>query len=388
MDTIAEAVCEIELKDPQAVAGALASKVSELKTGGDVFSGDTLAKSPVQVVVVENNTDHLAPSMTSELGAESRLTPSWPQWEVCERDLMASVKMLSAAVGTPESFAKTIELPSPEGLLMSETSTLASRVETVAPSSIGCSVVLEPSASALSYTTGSSKNVRSRRLSAKILEGPCFESIYNSILQPGSSPALSLSIPVLGSRDFPGFLGARGRPTGLTSEQPVVPCRADDFTIGGSSADAATTSGPVSLASSLATQERSGSYQVQARRRAETAAARGQERTGGVAPPSGGPRLRSSSRRSGSRRRASRTPSSGTLPQQDAPVAWPEDSVAEVVVPDSEGGPTGADVDSEEDRSSFFSFEESASETSLLPDAANLDWWASSHASRSRTDLA
>ncbi|KAH7954099.1 hypothetical protein HPB49_015564 [Dermacentor silvarum] len=393
MDTIAEAVCEIELKDPQAVAGALASKASELKTGGDVFSGDTLAKSPVQVVVVEDNMDHLAPSLTSELGAESRLTPSWPQWEVCERDLMASVKMLSAVVGTPESFAKTIELPSPEGLLMSETSTLASRVDTVAPSSIGCSVVLEPSASALSYTTGSSKNVRSRRLSAKILEGPCFESIYNSILQPGSSPALSLSIPVLGSRDFPGFLGTRGRPTGPTSEQPVVPCRADDSTIGGSSADAATTSGPVSLASSLGTQEHSGSYEVQARRRAETAAARGQERTSGVAPPNGRPRLRSGSRRSGSRcsgsrRRASRTPSSGTLPQQDAPAAWPEDSVADVVVPDSEGGPTGADVDSEEDRSSFFSFEESASETSLLPDAANLDWWASSHASRSRTDLA
>ncbi|XP_075543705.1 uncharacterized protein LOC142578189 [Dermacentor variabilis] len=388
MDTIAEAVCEIELKDPQAVVGALASKTLELKTGGDVFSGDTFAKSPVQVVVVEDNTDHLAPSLTSELGAESRLTPTWPPWDVCERDLMASVKMLSAAVGTPESFAKTIELPSPEGLLMSETSTLASRVDTMAPSSIGCSVILEPSPSALSCTTGSSKNVRSRRLSAKILEGPCFESIYNSILQPGSSPPLSLSIPVLGSRDFPGFLGPRGRPTGSTSEQPVLPGRAGDSTICGSSTDAATTtSGPVSFASSLATQECSGSYQVQTRRRAETTAAGGQQRTSGVAPPSGEPRPRSSSRRCGCRRRASRTLSSGTLPQQDAPAAWPEDRAPEAVAPDSEGGPIGADVDSEEDHSSFFSFEESASETSLLPDSANLDWWTSTRASRSRTDL-
>ncbi|XP_070392532.1 uncharacterized protein [Dermacentor albipictus] len=388
MDTIAEAVCEIELKDPQAVVGALASKTLELKTGGDVFSGDTVAKSPVQVVVVEDNTDHLAPSLTSELGADSRLTPTWPPWDVCERDLMASVKMLSAAVGTPESFAKTIELPSPEDLLMSETSTLASRVDTVAPSSIGCSVVLEPSPSALSCTTGSSKNVRSRRLSAKILEGPCFESIYNSILQPGSSPPLSLSIPVLGSRDFPGFLIPRGRPTGSTSEQPVLPGRAGDSTICGSSTDAAaTTSGPVNFASSLATQERSGSYHVQARRRAETTTAAGQQRTSGVAPPSGEPRPRSSSRQSGCRRRASRTPSSGTLPQQDAPAAWPEDSAPEVVAPGSEGGPIGADVDSEEDHSSFFSFEESASETSLLPDSANLDWWTSTRASRSRTDL-
>ncbi|XP_054930102.2 uncharacterized protein [Dermacentor andersoni] len=388
MDTIAEAVCEIELEDPQAVVGALASKMLELKTGGDVFSGDTVAKSPVQVVVVEDNTDHLAPSLTSELGAESRLTPTWPPWDVCERDLMASVKMLSAAVGTPESFAKTIELPSPEGLLMSESSTLASRVDTMAPSSIGCSVVLEPSPSALSCTTGSSKNVRSRRLSAKILEGPCFESIYNSILQPGSSPPLSLSIPVLGSRDFPGFLGPRGRQTGSTSEQQAVPCRIGDSTICGSSADAATTmSGALSFASSLATQERSSAYQVQARRRAETTAAGGQERTSGMAPPSGEPRPRSSSRHSGCRRRASRTPSSGILQQQEAPAAWPEDSAAEVVASDSEGGPIGADVDSEEDHSSFFSFEESASETSLLPDSANLDWWTSTRASRSRTDL-
>ncbi|KAL1432656.1 hypothetical protein MTO96_012873 [Rhipicephalus appendiculatus] len=170
---------------------------------------------------------------------------------------MASVKMLSAAVGTPESFEKSIELPSPEGLLMSETSTMPSRVDTVGLSSVGGSVVLDLSASALSYTrTESSKNARSRQLSTKLLEGPCFESIYNSILQPGSSPVVSLSIPVLGSRDFTGFYGPRDRPSVPTSEQSTFPCRTDDSKIDGGSADAATTSGPASFA--LATQKRGG----------------------------------------------------------------------------------------------------------------------------------
>ncbi|KAH6937128.1 hypothetical protein HPB50_025749 [Hyalomma asiaticum] len=383
MDTIAEAVCEVELKYPKAVTGAMAPKISNLKTAGDVFSGDTLAKNPVQVIVLDDNED-VAPTLPSELDTESQLTPSSPQWDVCERDLMASIKMLSAAVGTPESFAKTIELPSPEGLQLSETSTMASRVDTVGASSVGCSVALDPSASALSYTrTGSSKNARSRRLSTKILEGACFESMYNSILQPDSSPGLSLSIPGLGSRDFLGFLGPRDRPSGPTSEQSALPRSTDDSKTGSVSADTATTSGPASFASAPAKQECSGSHEVQVQRRAETSAIRSLEPTNSMPPPSSRPRPRS-----GSRRRASRTPSSGTLPQPSSSVVLPEDSVAEVMVPDSEGGPVAAEVDSEEDRSSFFSFEESASETSLLPDAANLDWWASSQASRSRTDLA
>ncbi|XP_049268305.1 uncharacterized protein LOC125757138 [Rhipicephalus sanguineus] len=385
MDTIAEAVCEIKLKDPQALTGALAHKISKLKTAGDVFSGDTPAKSPIQVVVLDD--ENLAPSLASELGTESRLTPSWLQWDVCERDLMASVKMLSAAVGTPESFEKTIELPSPEGLLMSETSTMASRVDTVGLSSVGGSVVLDPSASALSYTrTGSSKNARSRLLSTKILEGPCFESMYNSILQPGSSPVVSLSIPVLSSRDFTGFLGPRDQPSVPTSEQSVFPCRTDGSNIDSGSADSAKTSGPASFAPAM--QKHSGFDEVHERRRAETSTIRSQEPTSSMPPPSGRPRLRGTSRRSGSRRRVSRTPSSGILSQRGSSAALPECSVAEVMASDSKGGPVAAEVDSDEDCSSFFSFEESASETSLLPDATNLDWSATSHASRSRTDIA
>ncbi|KAL1432657.1 hypothetical protein MTO96_012874 [Rhipicephalus appendiculatus] len=103
-------------------------------------------------------------------------------------------------------------------------------------------------------------------------------------------------------------------------------------------------------------------------------------------PPSGRPRLRSASRRNGSRRRASRTPSSGTLSHQGSSAALPECSGAEVTATDSKS--VAAEVDSDEDRSSFFSFEESASETSLLPDAPNLDWSATAHTSRSRTDIA
>ncbi|XP_075737756.1 uncharacterized protein LOC142777340 [Rhipicephalus microplus] len=386
MDTIAEAVCEIELKDPQAVMGALALKVSELETAGDVFSGDSLAKSPIQVVVVDDN-ENLAPSLASGLGTESRLTPICPQWDVCERDLMASVKMLSAAVGTPESFEKSIELPSPEGLLMSETSTMPSRVDTVGLSSVGGSVVLDACASALSYTrTGSSKNVRSRRLSTKLLEGPCFESIYNSILQPGSSPVVSLSIPGLGSQDFTAFYGPRHRLSGPTFEQSTFSCRTDGSKIDAGSADAATTSGSASFVPD--TQEHGGFDEVHARRRVDTTAIRSQEPMNSMPPPTDRPRRRSGSRRSGSRRRASQNPRSGTLSRQVSSAALPEGSVVEVIATESKGRPAAVDVDSEEDRSSFFSFEESVSETSLVPDATNLDWSATSYASRSRSDIA
>ncbi|XP_077519981.1 uncharacterized protein LOC144129783 [Amblyomma americanum] len=368
METIAEAVCEIELQDPQAVAEAVEPKVSALVTG-DVLSGDTLelVKSPIQVAVVEDSTDRFAPSITSELGAESQLTPTWPQWDARERDLLASVKMLSAAVGTPESFSKTIELPSPEGLLMSETSTVTSRADAVGPSSIGCSVVLEPSASALSHTrTGSPKSVRSRRPS--ILEGPCFESIYNSILQSGSSPGLSLSIPKIGSRDFAGLFGIRGRPSGPTSECLAGTSQTEDSTDGVAAAEAARASGSSNLTAPLPSG--GGSREVLAPHATETttvAHCEEREDPNRRTPPLMGEAPSRYDRGSSD----SHQPSSGPMLQGEAMA-----------------GDVQYEAGSDEDeRSSFVSFEESASETCLLPDAASKEWTASSTASSSRGDL-
>ncbi|KAK8787531.1 hypothetical protein V5799_022695 [Amblyomma americanum] len=250
MEMIAEAVCEIEMQDPQAVSEALGSKISKSVTG-DVSSGDKieLDKSRVQISVIEGSTDHFVPSLTFELGSESRLTPTWPQWDAPARDLLAPVKLLSAAVGTPESFSKTIGLPSAEGLLMSDTSTPASSVDTAVPSSKDCSVVLEASASALPHArTGRPKIVRSSSHSAKIIDGPCFESIYNSILQRGSSPGLSLSIPTLGSRDSAGLFGVRERPERSASEYSTILSRHDDSTDSGAVEIVATNSRSVSLA--------------------------------------------------------------------------------------------------------------------------------------------
>ncbi|XP_077520103.1 uncharacterized protein LOC144129918 [Amblyomma americanum] len=374
METIADAVCEIELQDPQAVSEALGSKISESVTG-DVFSGDKIQmdKSRVQISVIEGSTDHFVPSLTFELGSESRLTPTWPQWDAPTRDLLAPVKLLSAAVGTPESFSKTIGLPSAEGLLMSDTSTPASRVNTAVPSSMDCSVVLEASASALPHArTGRPKSVRSSSHSAKIIDGPCFESIYNSILQRGSSPGLSLSIPTLGSRDSAGLFGVRERPERSASEYSTILSRHDDSTDSGAVKIVATNSRSVSLAPGFSDPQPSEScfHQALVQRTIDAATVFVED-----------------AKKSGDEQKKSTPPSSGETPpnyNSRRGVSHPSNDLpqGDVVVSDIQDD-AGSDDD---ERSSFFSFEESASETSLLPDGANLDWSVSSPASRSRAD--
>ncbi|KAK8770912.1 hypothetical protein V5799_025845 [Amblyomma americanum] len=278
VETIAEAVCQIELQDPQAIVEALGPKVSELAPG-DIFSGDTLelAKSPVQIAVIEDINDHFVTNLVSEPGAENRVASHL--WDAREHDLLASVKLLSAAVGTPESFSKSIGLPSSEGLRLSESSTLSSRVDGAVSSSIGCSVVLEPSSSAFSHArTGSPTSARSRRHSAKSLEVPCFESVYNSILQPGSSTGLSLSIPPLGSRDLSGICRVPERPRGSTSESSTIPCPVEDCRDGGAVPVAATTSKSTNLALRLTAPEPSeGGTEVLVPHATNVAAAHGED---------------------------------------------------------------------------------------------------------------
>ncbi|XP_077560435.1 uncharacterized protein LOC144175206 [Haemaphysalis longicornis] len=324
MDTIIEAAYEIRLEHPHAVTGVLGAK-SPCPKAGDQVDDDAreVVGNAVQFTAVGDDINNVSPEATTGRGiTKSGLTHSSRQWQARELEAPAPVGKLTEVAGSPESFSKFIELPSASDLRMSETPTPPSRLA----DSAGRRASLDPSSSTLSYDrTDSVRDAHGRRLSTRMREDPCFESLYNSILQsPPGTPA-----SVFGSTDFSRPFEVRESVSGFAPRH--------------------STSAP-----------RTENYKRKDDAPHETGVAERQ------------PVLRfETSSPTGSRPNATRPLIAG-LPRHDLVATRPQPPrTGDHTGLGFQGGDKGND---EEDNSSFLSFEESASEISLLPDGADLDW--------------
>ncbi|XP_077560440.1 uncharacterized protein LOC144175212 [Haemaphysalis longicornis] len=344
--TIAKEVCDTELADHKTTWIASGRDASGLKADDVIVE---LVRSPVQLTFLGDNGKHLMPSLPSEIGHESELRTPSPQLDARERGLVESVKMLVEAFGETESFSNAASLPCAEDLLTSEmTSTFPSHVAGTPQSQIDCTFSLDPCCSLMSHVTpGGPKRARSRRLPSRMPEGLCFETIYNYIMQYGvPPPGFSASIPVLGSLDMSGQPADQGTFSATLPEQSCFRSQSRGYNATFTT-EPEETSGPTSAAPELTQQEhRAGEFDteghvVSSRRVTEDHRLIPRSRRvvrGGASPRRNRPRRRHGSLGPG-------TPRGG----QD-------------VLHPGEGSEVAR-------RSSFISFDQSGSETSLLQEA-------------------